>query len=104
MAHSVVTLIIIIAFAGIGAGFLRLATARAARARERAGLPARVRVKLPLYYLGSLDFAAGDKHGLFVLRFSPSKQRVELARTAIGAIAIDRLNNAVTPFGYSSGS
>ena len=50
MAHSVVTLIIIIAFAGIGAGLIRLATARAARARERAGLPARVPVKLPLYW------------------------------------------------------
>ena len=47
MAHSVVTLIIIIAFAGIGAGYLKLATARA---RERAGLSARVPVKLPLYY------------------------------------------------------
>jgi hypothetical protein len=45
MAHWVVTLVII-AFAGI-CGCLRLATARA---RERAGLPAPVRVKLPLYY------------------------------------------------------
>ena len=43
-AHWVVTLII--AFAGI-CGCLRFATARA---RERAGLPAPVRVKLPLYY------------------------------------------------------
>jgi hypothetical protein len=46
MARSVVALIII-AFAGIGAGYLRFTSARA---RERAGLPARVRVKLPLYW------------------------------------------------------
>jgi hypothetical protein len=56
MAHSVVALMIIIAFAGIGAGYLRLATARAARARELAGLPARVRVKLPLYICALLIF------------------------------------------------
>jgi hypothetical protein len=56
MAHSVVTLIIIIAFAGIGAGYLRLATARA---RERAGLPSRVRAKLPLYIWALLIFLLG---------------------------------------------
>ena len=44
MAYWVVPLII--AFAGI-CGCLRFACARA---RERAGLPARVRVKLPLYF------------------------------------------------------
>jgi uncharacterized metal-binding protein len=46
MARWVVALVIIIAFAGI-CGCLRVVTARA---RERAGLPAPVRVKLPLYY------------------------------------------------------
>ena len=45
MAYWVVALIII-AFAAV-CGCLRFACARA---RERAGLPARVRVKLPFYY------------------------------------------------------
>jgi hypothetical protein len=67
MAHRVVTLIIIIAFGGVGS-CVRLATARA---RERAGLPPPVRVKLPLYYWALFVLLLGINLAYF---FSDSHQ------------------------------
>jgi hypothetical protein len=53
MAHWVVPLIIFIIALTTIYGYLRFASARA---RERAGLPPRVRVKLPLYVWALLIF------------------------------------------------